>query len=209
MPSKGARVWLVGVLMACVAGWWSPAMADVVSCAGVPWSREDPCLTLTPPAGPVGTRVHISGQLPAGQIKLWRAHFRDNARDPLYGLTGDFGSCEIIGGIDRLHVAADRRGAVHGSFVVTGGSASCKQEGGRQHRFVPGAYTLDVDCMACGIAVFTITASDLASTGPATSIRDGLASSAVAVALGAALVLLGRRRRPPGRPRAGQAPAGG
>jgi hypothetical protein len=145
----------------------------------------------------VGTYVRVSGHLPRGHVEEWRTIFRENADDPLYGLTGDFGSCEIIGGIDRLRLVADRDGAVRGSFVVTGGSAPCKQEGGGpRHAFVPGVYTLDVSCMTCGVAVFTITGSGLGVTGfPHASLDRLMVLALVATATGAALAFLGRRRR--------------
>jgi hypothetical protein len=191
------RLCLFSVLLTCLVSWsTTPVAAGVTTCRGLAWPADAPCLTLTPAAGPVGTHVRISGRLSRGQIATWRTIFRENAHDPLSGLTGAFGACEIIGGIDRLRLVAVRDGAVRGSFVVTGGSAPCKQEGGKaSHRFVPGAYTLDVSCMTCGVAVFTITAASLASTGPPISIQSALAFAVVAAALGGALTLSGRRRQ--------------
>jgi len=104
---------------------------------------------LRPNHGPVGTRVHFTGQC---FRRLWRRE--------AFGLflLKDFRrprECELIIGGDKLEltVDTDRRG--HGAFTV-GSHGQCFQHNyGR--RATAGVYSVGIYCHACAFTTFRIT----------------------------------------------------
>ncbi len=167
--------------------------AQAAGCPGL--APDDPCLTLTPAAGPVGTRVTISGRI-THDVAMWRDEFRDPAYFVLYA---DFASgsglpkdCELLVGADHGRIAIATDGTVTGSFTV-GSTGDCFQDDSGEHPVQPARYILSVGCHACGVADFTVTRGSLPFTGSARL----LASTAVGFAastLGVFLVVVGRRR---------------
>jgi hypothetical protein len=190
-PSRAMALAVVSLLLVFLAGAQTPALAA----ANCPDSAPtDPCLTLTPSSGPVGTQVQISGRITHDRGTVRRQFHHPSYFGLIHDFTGGFpghaGECELLVGTDpsQIHLAAD--GRVTGSFVV-GSSGSCFQEDGT-HATQPARYDLSVGCHACSVASFQVT-----ETLPFTGWPLGwLPAAAVLMILsGGALVLMTERRR--------------
>src|SRR3954454_23281878 len=62
----------IGVAVGTAGG---VAQAESAICSGQTWDPNNPCLTLTPSSGPVGTRVVLTGEL-AVNNNQWRSLLR-------------------------------------------------------------------------------------------------------------------------------------
>jgi hypothetical protein len=160
-------------------------------------ARTDPCLTLTPSSGPVGTHVRISGTI-THDLSNWRSQFDNPAyfaliREFAHGFPGGPSECELLIGGDagQVHLAID--GRVTGSFIV-GASGSCFQRDSTEYPTQPGTYRLSVGCHACPLANFAVTSGGLPFTGRPT--RWEVAAGLLLLLTGSALMLAGRRQSP-------------
>ena len=137
-----------------------------------------PRLTLRPASGPAGTRVKISGQLTAAQVRTYETDFRhpayfslitdvfaDCAKAPhAYPYDCSAGparlaGCELIVGLPHSVIALDpATGRVTGSFTV-GGAGTCFQDNptGHPQATPPGHYALAVGAHASTVALFRVT----------------------------------------------------
>ena len=182
--SPALRSLVLSIVLLPVIAFAAPAQA-----AGCPaWNSGDPCLTLAPAAGPVGTHVRISGRI-TSDLAMWRDQFRDPA---YFALLQDVSrGCELIGGTEHGTIALAADGTVTGSFTV-GGTGTCFQGNGAEVPIQPGNYVLAVGCHAGGVGYFTVTRGSLPFTG-STSLLFAAAIGASACALGGLTMRAARR----------------
>lgn len=160
-------------------------------------ASEDLLLRLSPDHGPIGTKVAISGQVPADQISEWTTQWADPGYFTLLlelSKSREFPSgCELLGFVDEgvVHLDPDT-GQVSGSFRVPSRGTCFQSEDGKSHAIRPGQYYLSIGCHACVVASFTITGG-LPRTGGA--LTAGLILSALLLACGAVLSIMSPRRR--------------
>jgi hypothetical protein len=173
----------------------STASAAATSCYGIP--AGVPCLTATPSAGPVGTRILLSGSV-AGYDRQWRrllntdfiGLIRDVGPSPHYPI-----GCEILAGAGHPVLRVTRSGRVIDTapLVVTR-RGSCNQTD-LHHQVTPGTYHIFVGCFTCDVAVFRVTRSSPPPTLAGTGGSIALASAAGLVLLGFGIYLSRRFRR--------------
>lgn len=151
------------------------------------------CATLTPAAGPIGTRVAVVGTMPK-----FSPDEQQNLKDPSYfellrQVPGT--SCEFRGGVTESSVVADfDQGTWRASFTVAD-EGVCFQQGGQVRRTAVGTYTLNIGCGACSVAEFEVTAATLPKTGTRSEWTLGTSFVALtAIAAGVGLVRPRRRR---------------
>jgi hypothetical protein len=181
----------ISLLFAGLAVTPSPARA-APNCPGS--APTDPCLTLTPGSGPVGTHVRVTGR-----ITRDLANVRDQFHNPSYfalihefdhGFPGHPGECELLVGAGPFHLHLTASGLVSGSFIV-GKSGGCFQEDGSDPT-QPGRYGLVVGCHACTVASFQITGG-LPFTGEPTG---WLATAGLLMLVCGSAIVLSARPRP-------------
>lgn len=194
----GARLGRVlAALLICVAVVTAggAAEAESATCSGQTWDPNNPCLTLTPSVGPVGTRVVVTGEL-AVDTGQWRSLLRSNQAG-LTAIAVPGARCLLEGGgIANFHAHVSAEGKVRGHFRVVGGRQGCHQSSGTD-TFRPGVYAVEVGCGGCQVAVFRIDppATDLAFSGPRPPVVPVTLAGLALIAVGVALVVAGRLRR--------------
>lgn len=157
---------------------------------------NDPCLTLTPDRGPIGTRVEISGRVHS-HISLWRGEFQNSAffaliRDFPHGWPGGPSECELLVGADRETAHVSVNGRVSGSFTVASSGSCFQHQSEISYPTQKGRYGLSIGCHACEVAEFTVTDSALPFSGGASIVLQTMVA-AFALVSGIALLMLGRR----------------
>jgi hypothetical protein len=107
-------------------------------------------------------------------------------------------ACEVIGGVHATHVSITDTGRIHGGFIV-GGSTSCNHTTTKAPPLGPGVYTVNLECMACQVDTFTVTATvaRLPFTGTE-STWILLLAEGTSLTTGTALVASTRKRRKAG-----------
>lgn len=168
-------------------------------------AQEDLRLKLSPDQGQVGTRVTISGQVPADQIQQWSQQWANDSRGGYFHLGSEFPpssrfpetGCELLGAVVDGTIRLDpTTGKVSGSFIVPS-TGTCFQNAGtplegRTFSLTSGVYWLSIGCHACSVADFTILGA-LPRTGA--SIDLWVALSAILLTLGVAFCVSDVRRR--------------
>jgi hypothetical protein len=127
--------------------------------------------TVSPSAGPPGTRVHFEGDVPSDAPDFATYQVSDAA----YGLqaldvSSNSPDCELIVPLEHVSKTISDDGHVTGSFVIgaQGGCFMDPTDRGPQPAG-PGRYEILLTCHACApIGTFTITAAALPRTGTAT-----------------------------------------
>jgi hypothetical protein len=129
---------------------------------------------------------------------VWKENFRRPAYfDLIREVRSESSECEIDNAVqnERVHFNSVT-GHVSGSFVVSD-RWSCFQMGtGHPPGLVRGAYRLSVGCHACSVGVFRRTAANAALPFTGSPLRGPLLwFGGSAIAIGALLVAVARRRR--------------
>jgi hypothetical protein len=163
------------------------------------YARDEPAslgFSVSPGAGPPGTRVHFEGNVPADADDFSTYQLPQFA----YGLAlltedATVADCNLIIGLDDVEKTVTEDGHVTGSFTVgaVGGCFMSPTDVGPQ-RARPGVYMILLSCHACTpIGTFQITSHPLARTGDPIAL---LASVGVGLAVsGLAFVALSCRLR--------------
>jgi hypothetical protein len=188
---------LLAALFICVAVGTGGGVAQAESgtCSGQAWDPNNPCFTLTPSFGPVGTRVVVTGELTVNNSQ-WRSLLRSNQAG-LTALAVPGAGCLLEGGgIADFQAHVNAEGMVRGHFTVVGGRQGCHQSSGRD-AFRPGVYAVEVGCSVCQVAVFRIapSATRLAFSGPRPPVVPATLAGLALIAVGVALLLGARLRR--------------
>jgi hypothetical protein len=191
---RPTRPGLVAALVVLVAAVTPAAWAtDSRPCpGGLAW-----CATVHPSRGPIGTLVHLRGQIDPGlgpeDTKIYIHNLR---ADPgAVFLIRDFSSrpsCEFLGGVHAARTRVSDAGVIRGSFIV-GGSAACNHSTAKAPPLSPGNYHVNLGCQACSVDEFTVTRGTLPFSGPGQRAGALLLGGLLAIIAGLALDSAGRR----------------
>ena len=181
------HLWWVGIL--CLVATVAPAL----TAQGAPATLG---FTLSPAAGPPGTLVRFSGDVPtnAPDFSSYQVPGFAYGLESLSVPTNPSG-CELIVGVQQVSKTVSASGHVTGSFVVgdTGGCFMSPTDLGPQPAR-PGVYEVLLSCHACTPAgTFTVTSTPIAVTGSET--LPVAATGAGFVMCGLLVAEIGRRRR--------------
>lgn len=129
----------------------APTVAAIIT--KIPYAGTTVRFTMSPISGPIGTRVHVSGQGFTGAAgDEARAHSYFFA---LVGLPNGPG-CELIAPSVDPQVSIDLAGNLTGSFSIPS-RGSCFQQSGSARPLPPGSYYITLGSHSDSLAQFAVT----------------------------------------------------